>query len=242
MDFDKKKIIDKIKKCFALSASSNPHEAAVALSQAHALARKYNIENVDLLNENNIGVGEKLYACNQLSIPRYLVSLLNLISRIFNTKPLHIPVRITATRNESRIEFFGLPCDIAISEYAWTSLSRLLIKARAKFLEELTDKRIKRGDKSNRANLYALGWVQSVEKLVVNLGYNLSEEEKEKHFALIDSFMQSLYSNGFTKKPVKIYNNKVTASERDAFLKGCEDGKHVTLGRGLEPRQQGLLN
>ena len=36
-------ILCKIKKCLALSASSNPHEAAAALRQAHALMNKHGV-------------------------------------------------------------------------------------------------------------------------------------------------------------------------------------------------------
>ncbi len=242
MDSDKKKIIDKIKKCFALSNSANPNEAAIALSQAHALARKYNIENVDSL-QNSISVGEKIYACNQLSFPGYLTRLLNLIKRIFNTQAIHLPERITENRNISRIEFYGLPCDIAISEYAWTTLSRLLTKARTKFLQECTDKRMKRATKSNRADLYALGWVQSIEKLVINLGYNLSEEEQEKRAAQIESLMQTMYPDGLTSgKSLKPLNNNLSTTEYNAFLKGFNDGKSVTLGKGLNQNQPDLLN
>lgn len=240
MDFDKKKIIEKIKKCFALSTSANPHEAAIALGQAHALARKYNIENIDSL-QNNISVGEKLHASNQLSVPTYLVRLINLINRIFNTKTVIHPTRITEKKNKSSIEFFGLACDIAISEYAWTVLSRLLIKARTDFLEKCIDKRMNRSTKSSRADLYALGWVQSVEKLVVNLGYNLSEEELQKHVAQIELLMNTVHPDLTSGKELKKFNNYLSANEIDAFLKGRDDGKLVSLGKGLEPREQELI-
>ena len=50
----KEELIDKIKKLLALADSSNPNEAAVALSRAQKLMERYNIEAVDLKIENDI--------------------------------------------------------------------------------------------------------------------------------------------------------------------------------------------
>ena len=45
---NKEKILDKIKKCLALSKSANEHEAAQALKQAQALMEKYEVNAVDI--------------------------------------------------------------------------------------------------------------------------------------------------------------------------------------------------
>ena len=44
---NKKDVIEKIKKCLALSKSANQHEAATALRQAQSLMEKYNIDADD---------------------------------------------------------------------------------------------------------------------------------------------------------------------------------------------------
>ena len=43
---NKKTVIEKIKKCLALSKSANQHEAAAALRQAMAFMEKYKISNM----------------------------------------------------------------------------------------------------------------------------------------------------------------------------------------------------
>lgn len=45
---DKSKALDKIKKCLALSKSSNPHEAAAALRQAQKLMHAHDITEREL--------------------------------------------------------------------------------------------------------------------------------------------------------------------------------------------------
>ena len=45
---DNKTVLEKIKKCLALSQSANEHEAAQALKQAQALMRKYELSEHDV--------------------------------------------------------------------------------------------------------------------------------------------------------------------------------------------------
>ncbi len=45
---DKERILEKIKKCLALSKSANEHEAAQALKQAQALMREYGITDIEV--------------------------------------------------------------------------------------------------------------------------------------------------------------------------------------------------
>jgi hypothetical protein len=45
---DQQRILEKIKKCFALAKSTNQHEAAIALKQAYALAKQHGIDNPEL--------------------------------------------------------------------------------------------------------------------------------------------------------------------------------------------------
>lgn len=52
---DKDRIIDKIRKCLALSNSANEHEAAAALRQAQKLMELYRVSDAELLAA---GVGE----------------------------------------------------------------------------------------------------------------------------------------------------------------------------------------
>ena len=48
------KIVDKIRKLLALSKSSNPNEAAIALQKATQLMEEYQIKNIDLIPEQDV--------------------------------------------------------------------------------------------------------------------------------------------------------------------------------------------
>ena len=50
---EKTKIIDKIHKCLRLADSGNPNEAALALRQAQAMMRKYQIREEEVRQQIN---------------------------------------------------------------------------------------------------------------------------------------------------------------------------------------------
>lgn len=49
MSTERETAIAKIMKCLALAKSTNEHEAAIALGQAQAMMKKYDLEDLDLL-------------------------------------------------------------------------------------------------------------------------------------------------------------------------------------------------
>lgn len=132
------KILDKIRKCFALSKSSNSHEAAQALKHAYALARKYNIENIEELCK--ITSSNKVMAASTKKLPVYLQRLASLIMNTFNVRG------ILSTKYKkcvdyikpdyTEIEFYGIESDVIIAEYAWNILRRMLVNARKEYLND----------------------------------------------------------------------------------------------------------
>lgn len=60
---NKEKVLDKIKKCLALSQSANEHEAAQALKQAQALMEKYEVNAVDVALRPRNATGRAVRVC-----------------------------------------------------------------------------------------------------------------------------------------------------------------------------------
>lgn len=59
MPTDNSKILDKIKKCLALAASANEHEAAAALRQAQKLMETHGFTDEDVLASQASEIGAK---------------------------------------------------------------------------------------------------------------------------------------------------------------------------------------
>lgn len=115
----KAELIEKIKKLLALSDSSNPNEAAVALSRAQKLMEKFNIESKEVNSEN--GIDEiKLKTLSSISTQIIMSKLLNIIRKAFGIEfILH-----TTNSKVTSISLIG-PSDILEScEYIFTVLSR----------------------------------------------------------------------------------------------------------------------
>ncbi len=81
---NKEKILDKIKKCLALSKSANEHEAAQALKQAQALMEKYEVNAVDIaLSEvSEQGADQRM----AVKLAEWQWAVANMISEVFGCK------------------------------------------------------------------------------------------------------------------------------------------------------------
>jgi hypothetical protein len=121
---NKNELIEKIKKLLALSDSSNPNEAAVALSRAQKLMEKYKIETAEL--QLNNGIDEiQLKTLNSINTQTIMCKLLNIIRKAFGVEYiLH-----TTNSKVTSISLIG-PSDLLEScEYIFSVLSRQAAKA-----------------------------------------------------------------------------------------------------------------
>lgn len=120
----KEELIDKIKKLLALADSSNPNEAAVALSRAQKLMERYNIEAVDLKIENDISesVIEPIKGLNH---KHYVSVLVSIIRKAFGVEA------IVRTRNSKidSVTFIGNDSILESCKYIFVLLSRAALVA-----------------------------------------------------------------------------------------------------------------
>jgi hypothetical protein len=229
---EKEKILEKIKKCFALSKSANPHEAAVALKQAHALIKKHNIDNqiVDLCEMTS---GNYLHAAKLKKLPVYLNKLLQIISSVFLVDAVIFSDRNVENKFNKTIKFYGHESDIMIAEYAWITLSKQLIQNRKSFINKYTDKQIKNATKTKRANIYAIGWVSGIYEEIKDLRRDISSEAMKEHFAAINNYISVVHDDLIEAKNKLNPAKNMTEQEYDAFIQGIKDGESVTIGKGV---------
>ena len=165
-DIDKKRIMDKIIRCLALSKSSNEHEAATALRQAHAMMEKHGISKDDI-ELSDI----KFKASNTRSAQRppvYQIALANMIAKLFGCQ--NYMGNGVGEKSHVRVMcFVGLEMHSDIASYAYDSLFRQLKQARQAYIKtELKRVRLAK-NKAARADAFCLGWVATVRGLVRKL-------------------------------------------------------------------------
>ena len=152
----KDKIIEKIRKCLALSSSANQHEAAAALRQAQKMMELHRVSDTDLLAA---GVGEASSHAGASRRPSNWEGLLaTMISLAFGCRIVFV-----SARGGGNWRFIGMGASAEIAQYAFAVLFRQLRRSRATFIKEKC-KRLIPASKTRRADLFCLAWVREVEK------------------------------------------------------------------------------
>lgn len=211
------RIIEKVKKCLALSASSNSNEAAIALKQAKQLMQKYELSDLDISLSS---VGESASNIPQnTSPPGYLVNLADLISSVMGCEMFLSP-RV----NGGRLIFIGVAPNDQLASYAFDTLSRSLKIARSEYIK-LKLKRLRvRKNKTKRADLFCQGWVSAVNREVAKL--------KVAPPSVVDKYISVKYPKLVEKECRK---QTIGANHRDIndYSNGYIKGKDVNLSRPL---------
>ena len=179
---DKARIVNIIKKLFALSKSPNEHEAEIALAKAHELLAKFKLDESELdkeyleqeYSDNNIvQVFTGVYYNKRL--PIYKDILAAYIARFFECESLKgFPVKID-NKLQKGIKFIGFPVDVEIAIYAYNYILNYIDKTCSKYRRQL---RLKNQPiPKNFKNSYTIGFIDNLDnKLEVLRTYKKKNE------------------------------------------------------------------
>lgn len=217
----KDEAIEKIKKCLALSASSNEHEAEAGLRQAQALMQKFGVDEKDLLAA---GVSESLAkAGTAQKPPNWEAHLASKIAEAFGCDVIFKP---SFTANKWCFIGCGLSPEIAM--YAFDVLFRQVKRQRAEHIKTKL-KRCKTSTKTRRADLFCTGWVVSVTKTIREFAG--SEEQTMQ----IQAYLEKKYATSIEKFEPKNRNQKNNLSDREYsdYAAGLANGRQAELNHGV---------
>ena len=221
-EIDKARAFEKIKKCLALSQSSNPHEAESALRQARKLMDKFHLDYSDVdasraqEHEFKIGTGSRAPA-------RWVRMLANTVGTSMGC--------VTFFRHGSlgqSIIFIGETGNAELASYAYEVLLRQLERQRKEFVGKLSG--YKKSDKRVLGSRFAEGWISAIAAKVNEFG-GVSEEAERA----INAYCARVHPDvQISKMP----RRKINLLEYKAMLAGEEEGEKVSLhkpvGRGEE--------
>jgi hypothetical protein len=177
------KILSKIKKCLALSQSSEPHEAAAAMRQAQKLMELHGVSQADI-GRADIGEAEVKSKVSVSRIKDWELKLLNLVAKSFGCKLIWFRSSSYSTDVFGKYILIGLKSQVQLAQYTADVMQRKLIKARGQFVSGFSD-RLPRKSKTIEADGFCHGWVKAVSALVHE--FALGAETK----ALIEAEVQS---------------------------------------------------
>lgn len=160
------RILDKVRKCLALSKSSNEHEAASALRQAQKLMEIHGLSEASLVADSISG--SKFKSKTSISRPKFWeASLVNLVAGAFGCRMYWNPHRSYEGHKNYFGEYalVGPKTQLELAVYTCEVMQRKLIAARTAYLKTL-DKRYERLQLVQFGDGFAKGWVEAVSKTI----------------------------------------------------------------------------
>ncbi|NWL07851.1 DUF2786 domain-containing protein [Pseudomonas hunanensis] len=234
------RVIRKIKRCLALSKSSNENEAATAMRQAQALMREYRLTELDVrLSDVSEVESEKSRANRRPTWDRHLSSI---VAQVFGVRPLSYRHWCESSRRRvDRALFVGVSPAPQIAMYAYEALLVKLTLARREYVALVrSGKQRSAYSPETAGDHFALAWVSAVHGKIHELlprgdedlalthhsdGRDLVAVEAQDN-ALIEQYLEG-QEIGKARKVPKI------ELDLDAQIAGLLAGRRVELNPGL---------
>lgn len=226
---DREKIIDKIKKCLALSASSNEHEAATALRQACKMMEAHGVSDVEIqaadASEHHQRAGAQRTPSN------WETRLASRIADAFGCRIVFAPA-VFLIRPSASWVYIGCGAAPEVAGYAFEVLHRQCKRAREQYIKARL-KRCKPGTKTRRADLFCEGWVGvAIDKVEAFAG-------NEQQSAAIEAYVATNYpALGNLNSRDRNGDRSLRDHEYSDFMTGRLSGRDAELNRGVGGEQQ----
>lgn len=223
MNDARKIILAKIKKCLALSKSSNEHEAEAALRQAHALMAKHCIDEQDMLA---FEASEQHTKSAAKSNPAAWESALaNKVAKAFGCKIIFAVGGYWV--NAGHWKFIGCGVAPEIAVYGFQVLHRQCKRARTEHIKTHL-KRCKPATKTRRADLFCEGWIYAVAgKIAALAGDERQTRAIEAYVAKHYPSLRDLEAND------RNGGRNISNRELNDVAAGMQSGKNAELNRGM---------
>jgi len=221
--------LKKIKKCLALSKSSNAHEAANALRQAQNMMQKHSISGLDIEAAN---ATEKSTGSTVKKKPSAWETLLaQTAARAFSCKTIFS----SGIFSDAHWRFVGVGTAPELATYAFDVLLRQLKKDRRYYIKSKLG-HCKQNNKTARADIYCEAWVSEVYVTIQHFSPNKAQEKA------INAYMQKRYSSAKELAPRSRKSKGVTAhSQWKDQAAGAKDGANAQLNHGVKENKSNRL-
>jgi hypothetical protein len=214
------KILDKVKKCLALAASANEHEAAAALRQAQKLMEANGLTDADVLASQASEAGVKAGAAVKPS--SWEVGLATRIGTAFGCETIF-------RAGFGRIwVYIGAGAAPEVASYAFHVLLRQAKKARTDYIDTALRRVQKTAIKTRRADTFCEGWVRSAMSAVTR--WTASEDQA----AAVQAYIGVKYPS--LKRLDSIDRNKGRRMQDHDYKdhdSGRSAGRGAVLNRGV---------
>lgn len=221
---DKQKVLDKIKKCLALSKSANEHEAALALKQAQVLMQEYGLNDADVALSD---IGETAGSKCASVLPAWQAGLAAVVCGCFGVR--------CYTEQKWRgalLRFYGAGNKAELADYAYNVLLRQLKTARRNYMAAALKRVRLPKNKTYRADAFCTGWVLAVRSKVDVFANG------DRETALLDLWRKN---KGLTKNKTRtVRPSGGTKADKDRAV-GWAAGRNAELRHAMGAEKQQAL-
>lgn len=217
------KIIERIRKLFALGASSNQHEAELAMAKANELMQEHQISVVQLDDTDDEKIVREEYTLDHGA--RYVNSIALLAqaaAQLYNAKSL----RYTNQGAKVTLIFYGTPSDIVLAKatfnhllLSWHSIAEHDIRNR------LYDANVPlKTYKNSHLRGYAYALLKRIEKLVDERNSNVVQATGKDLVLVKDAALNDFMTG------IKTRTAQAASVNAQAYHAGKVKGENIALG------------
>ncbi len=218
---DRKTILEKIRKCLALSKSSNEHEAAAALRQAQKLMAQHGVSDDEMLAAE---AGEQATRAGAARQPAaWETTLAARVAEAFGCG-----VFFRAHLSFGEWVFVGTGAAYEVAKYCFDVLFRQVKRARAEHIKAALV-RCKAATKTRRADLFCEGWVSTALALVETMV--CGERAVQAREAYLATHYPSLVK--LDSRDRNAGKASLSGSELYDYISGRIGGNRAQLNRGV---------
>ncbi|MBX8588667.1 DUF2786 domain-containing protein [Pseudomonas cichorii] len=217
---DRKRIIEKVAKCFALAHSqgASPNEVETALRQARNLMKQHNLLEDEL---HASLASEHSVTTKTLRQPSgWMHSLAGVCAQAFDCDYL----AYNSYNTGWSFKFVGVGISPELAAYAYSSLVLQLRHARSQHVS--AQKRCKLATKRRRGQIFAEGWISAVSSKVNQFAGDLDPEAQQA----ITAYLAVHHPNVTTTEHK---TTKAVGHDQRSLIAGWEQGANAALHRGV---------
>lgn len=240
------RVIRKIKRCLALSQSSNETEAATALRQAQALMRKYQLTEMDVKLSDVGEVESSQVRANRR--PAWDCDLSAVVADVFGCRSLIVRRWCSARKKiTERAAFVGVTPAQNIALYAYEALLTKLTIARREYVAGVRSGKYRSAYSAETAgNHFAIAWVGQVYGKLRSLvpqgeeDLQLDQHSSGRDLRVVEQESKALIEQFLSSQQIgKPRQRKALELDLDAQIAGMLAGMKVELNAGLASAGEG---
>lgn len=242
------RVIRKIKRCLALSKSSNENEAATAMRQAQALMREYRLTEIDV-HLSDVGEVESEKAKSKRR-PTWDQHLGSIVGEAFGVRSFSMRRWCKSTsRIMDRELFVGVSPAPQIAMYAYEALLTKLTQARREYVSQVrAGKQRSSYSPETAGDHFALAWVSAVHDKIHELvprgeeDLAIGQHSNGRELVAVEANDKALIEQYLSGREIgKARKARDIELDLDAQIAGLLAGRRVDLNPGLATGGQEAL-